>query len=703
MNPNKILTVFKTSCIGPLLSLLTVVLLEVFARTLYPIPNPPAILLITVVYSAFCGGVRSGLLSATIAWLYFAWFFSIPGEPFHCTHENLLRILVWAVATPLIAVMTGLLKQHSQYAFELERANAILEARIAEREQSERVLRDKESLLQTVLEILPVGVWLIDAKGLITHGNQAGQRIWAGRRYVGIEQYHEYKGWWAGTGKRIDAEEWAAARAIMRGETSLEEVVNIECFDGSHKTILSSAVPIRDTAQNIIGAIAVNQDITERRQTEERLAYLASYDTLTDLPNRTLFSDRLTQAMARTDRNESILALLLLDMDRFKEINDMFGHNVGDLLLRAVAYRLQQGLREVDTIARLGGDEFTMVLENIGAAETAAAVARKVVDVFTQPFILNEREMFITPSIGIALYPRDAQDANTLLRNADIAMYHAKRKGGGNFQFYTEQMHTQTTHQSDLETGLHSALAQGEFTLHYQPQIEIKSGRIVGLEALIRWHNDVLGTVTPDQFIPLAEGIGLIEPIGEWVLHTACAQNKAWQEAGLTPLQVAVNLSARQFRQKDLLGTILRILQDTGLDPCYLELEITESVIMSRSEQAISTLKRLSALGVQISIDDFGSGYSSLAYLKRFAVDRLKINQSFVRDISADPDDMAIVTAIIAMARSLQLKVTAEGVETEDQLSLLGSLNCDDYQGYYFSHPIPADEMEKLLRTQARL
>lgn len=570
MIPNKILTVFKTSCIGPLLSLLTVALLEVFARTYFPIPNPPAILLITVVYAASCGGVRPGLLSAAIAWLYFAWFFSIPGEPFHYTHENLLRVLVWAVATPLIAVMAGLLKQRSQRAFELERDNAVLATRIAEREQF-----------------------------------------------------------------------------------------------------------------------------------AERLVHLAAYDALTGLPNRTLFRDRLTQAMARIDRDEKMLALLLLDMDRFKEINDTFGHDTGDRLLEAVANRLQQGLREVDTIARLGGDEFTMILENIRGADTAATVAKKVVDIFAQPFIVNERELSIMPSIGIALYTRDAQDANTLLRNADIAMYHAKRNGGGNFQFYTEQIHTQTTHRSDLESRLRSALAQGEFTLHYQPQIEIKSGRVVGLEALIRWHNEVLGMVMPDQFIPLAEGSGLIESIGEWVLRTACAQNKAWQEAGLPSLPVAVNLSARQFRQKDLLETILRILQDTGLDPRYLELEITESVIMSQREEAISTLQWLSALGVQISIDDFGSGYSSLAYLKRFAVDRLKINQSFVRDISADPDDMAIVTAIIAMARSLQLKVTAEGVETEEQLSLLGSLDCDDYQGYYFSYPISADKMEKLLRAQA--
>lgn len=571
MHPDKILTVFKTSCIGPLLSLLTVALLEVFAHTYFPIPNPPAILLITVVYAAFCGGVRPGLLSAAIAWLYFAWFFSIPGEPFHYTHENLLRVLIWAIATPLIAVMAGLLKQRSQRAFELERANAVLAARIAEREQS-----------------------------------------------------------------------------------------------------------------------------------AERLTHLASYDTLTGLPNRTLFHDRLAQAMARIDRNEKMLALLLLDMDRFKEINDTFGHDTGDRLLEAVANRLQQGLREVDTIARLGGDEFTMVLENIGGAETAAAVAKKVVDVFTQPFILNERELFIMPSIGIALYPRDAQDANTLLRNADIAMYHAKRKGGGNFQFYTEQMHTQTTHQSDIETGLRSALARSEFTLHYQPQIEIKSGRMVGIEALIRWHNDVLGSVMPDQFIPLAEATGLIEPIGEWVLHTACAQNRAWQAAGLPPLPVAVNLSARQFRQGDLLKTILHALQETGLDPRYLELEITEGVIMSHSEETIGMLQRLGALGPQISIDDFGSGYSSLAYLKRCAVSRIKINPFFIRDISTDPDDMAIVTAIIAMARGLQLKVTAEGVENKEQLSLLESLSCNDYQGYYFSRPLPADEMEKLLRTHAR-
>ena len=404
--------------------------------------------------------------------------------------------------------------------------------------------------------------------------------------------------------------------------------------------------------------------------------------------------------MARADRNKKKLALLLLDMDRFKEVNDTLGHDVGDRLLQAVADRLQQCLREMDSVARLGGDEFTIILENIADAESASAVAKKVSAAFQAPLILQERELFATASIGITFYPGDAQDADALLKNADIAMYHAKRQGGGTFQLYTAQMYTQAVRQRTLEGHLRSALTKGELTLHYQPQIEIRSGTIVGVEALLRWRNHELGQVAPAQFIPLAEETGLIIPIGEWVLQTACAQNKAWQAAGLPPLMVAVNLSARQFRQKNFLQAVLRILQITGLDPRYLELEITESIIMESAEEAIDMLQQLNALGVQVSVDDFGTGYSSLAYLKRFAVDRLKIDQSFVRDISTDLDDAAIVTAIIAMAHALQLKVTAEGVETKEQLSFLRSLNCDDYQGYYRSYPIPADEITKLLREQ---
>lgn len=449
MKPGTVLPRLKTSLTGPLLTLLAAAVIEAFSRTVYPIPNPPAILLITVVFSAFHGGMRTGLLSAGIAWLYFVYTFSIPGELLHYTRADGTRVLIWGIATPLIAAMTGLLKHRAQRSLELEHSNAVLEARITEREHAEQVLRDKEGMLQTILESLPVGVWLIDAQGCITYGNRAGQSIWAGVRYVGIAQYGEYKGWWAATGKRIAPEEWAAARALKHGETSLDEVIDIECFDGTHKTISNSAVPILDSDNKIVGVAVVNQDITERHRLEERLAYLASYDTLTGLPNRSLFSDRLAQAMARTNRNTNRLALLLLDLDRFKEVNDTFGHSIGDMLLKLVADRLQQGLREVDTIARLGGDEFTMILENIGDTDAAARVACKVRDVFTQPFALHTHQLSITPSIGIALYPDDAQDAELLLRNADIAMYHAKRTGTGTFQFYTDQMQSLGPHTPD--------------------------------------------------------------------------------------------------------------------------------------------------------------------------------------------------------------------------------------------------------------
>lgn len=446
MKPGTVLPRLNTPLIGPLLTLLTAAVIEAFSRTVYPIPNPPAILLITVVFSAFHGGMRTGLLSAAIAWLYFVYAFSIPGEPLHYAREDGVRVLVWGIATPLIAAMTGLLKRRAQRSLELERSNAVLETRIMEREHTEQMLRDKEGKLQTILESLPVGVWLIDAQGAITYGNQAGQKIWAGARYVGIPQYGEYKGWWAATGKRIAAEEWAAARALKYGETSLNETIDIECFDGTHKTILNSAVPILDADHKIVGVAVVNQDITERHRLEERLAYLASYDTLTGLPNRSLFGDRLAQAMARTNRSTNRLALLLLDLDRFKEVNDTFGHSIGDMLLKLVANRLQQGLREADTIARLGGDEFTMILENIGDTDAAARVAYKVREVFTQPFTLHTHQLSITPSIGIAYYPDDAQDAELLLRNADIAMYYAKRTGTGAFQFYTDQMQSPGPH-----------------------------------------------------------------------------------------------------------------------------------------------------------------------------------------------------------------------------------------------------------------
>lgn len=435
-----------------------------------------------------------------------------------------------------------------------------------------------------------------------------------------------------------------------------------------------------------------------REEAVERISYLAQYDVLTNLPNRNLFRDRLEQAMMRAQRNETLVALMFIDLDRFKEINDTLGHPVGDQVLQKVAERLKHFLRDVDTIARLGGDEFTIVLEGVHDVPQIATAAQKVRDALVQPLLVDDREIFVSASIGISIYPFDVEEIDALLKNADIAMYQAKQDGGDAYHFFEAEMNAHTFEHLELEGRLRRALARNQFTLHYQPQVSIANGRIIGAEALLRWHDEELGMIAPARFIPLAETTGLIVPIGEWVLHTACAQNKAWQDAGCAPIPIAVNLSPRQFRQANLLEKITQTLEQTGLHPNYLELEITESTIMHQAEKTIGLLEQLHAMGVRLSVDDFGTGYSSLSYLKRFPVHKLKIDQSFVRDINLDPDDAAIVTAVIAMARSLNVLTIAEGVETEEQLAFLDALKCAEYQGYYFAKPMPADEFCALLR-----
>ena len=439
------------------------------------------------------------------------------------------------------------------------------------------------------------------------------------------------------------------------------------------------------------------RDITERKRTEERLSYLAQYDTLTGLPNRTLFRDRLERAILRARREGHLVAVMFLDLDRFKDINDNLGHSVGDEILVQVAARFKEQLREVDTTSRLAGDEFTFLIEGTTHAEQVVAVAEKILKVFAQPMSAAGHEVFVTASIGIALSDRGVQDVEELLKHADIAMYHAKQEGRNNYQVYSDAMHIKSSEKLSLEAKLRRALERDEFALMYQPQLDLKTGRIVGAEALLRWNSPELGSVAPNRFIPLAEESGLIVPIGEWVMATACRQNRAWQDAGLTPIQLSVNLSPRQFRQKNLLERIVGILSEAALDARYLELEITESTVMHRAEEVIVTLASLDRIGVGLSIDDFGTGYSSLSYLKRFPVHKLKIDQSFVRDITADGNDAAIVRAIIAMARSHDLRVIAEGVETPEQLSFLGKLRCDEYQGYLFSKPLPASEFAVIL------
>ena len=442
------------------------------------------------------------------------------------------------------------------------------------------------------------------------------------------------------------------------------------------------------------------RDVTERRRQQDELSFLAQYDPLTRLPNRSLFRDRLHQAMLRARRSGSNLGLLFLDLNRFKEVNDTLGHATGDKVLQGVAQRFGEHLRNADTIARPGGDEFTIIVEGLAGVEQAEAVAAKIQDALVEPLRIDEHEIYVSASIGIVLYPAESDDLEGLIRKADIAMYQAKREGGSAFQIYSGS----EAHSADgvaIESKLRRALARGELALHYQPQVDIASGRIIGAEALLRWNNPELGRVPPMRFIPLAEETGLIIEIGEWVLRTAARQARAWHLAGLPPISVAVNLSARQFRRKGITRTVGAVLRDAGLEPRLLELEITESIVMHHTEAAIETLQALSAMGVGLAIDDFGTGYSSLAYLKRFPLQKLKIDRAFVHDVDANAADATIVKAIVALAGGLGLSVVAEGVESEAQLAALNGFGVQAYQGFYFSQALPPADFERLLRESA--
>jgi diguanylate cyclase (GGDEF)-like protein len=433
---------------------------------------------------------------------------------------------------------------------------------------------------------------------------------------------------------------------------------------------------------------------------QETLRRQATRDPLTKLPNRLLFGDRLAHSLSVAGRRGEMVAVVFLDLDHFKSVNDTLGHSTGDALLNSVAKRLTCSLRDVDTIARMGGDEFTILVTGLTAPQQAEVVAERILQVFSKPFDVDGQEIFATPSIGVSLYPSDGTDAETLVKNADMAMYRAKESGRNNYHIYAQDSRYATAERITLGSRLHRAVEQKEFILHYQPRLDIKTGRMLGMEALVRWQNPDIGMVLPAEFIPFAEDIGLIVPIGELVLHEACTQNKAWQDAGLLPMQVAVNVSARQFHQGDILNTVRKALDETGLVPSCLELELTESTLMKDAESTVGILNELKSMGVGLSIDDFGTGYSSLSYLKRFPIDAVKIDQSFVRDITASPDDAAIAGAVIAMAHSMKLNVVAEGVETLEQLEFLRAIGCDEVQGYFVSQPVAASQFEVLLRKE---
>ncbi len=571
------------------------------------------------------------------------------------------------------------------------RARLVIALDVTERRLAEERLRESEERYRLLFERNLAGVFRTTMDGRVLEVNDALARIFGyDREKLMAERAHAVY---------FSSEERARLMARLRKEKSLSNIeVRMRRRDGTPVWVLEN-MTLRDTPDGgmIEGTII---DITDRKTAQDQVEYQAYHDVLTGLPNRLLFRDRIGVALAHARRIRRAVAVMFFDLDQFKLVNDTLGHTVGDGLLQAAADRLVGCVRAEDTVARMGGDEFTILLSDLPEPSAAALVAQKVLDSISQPIEVDGHELFITISIGIAIFPDDGLDAETLLKNADRAMYRAKEAGRNNYQFATRAAVEAADGRLSIERSLHHAFARQEFVVHYQPMIEIGTRRVVGAEALIRWMNPDVGMMSPDEFIPIAEECGLIFPIGEWVLRTACVQMKRWHDAGYGDLHISVNLSARQFQQHDLTTMIERILSQTGLPADALHVEITESTAMHNAELSLAIMTRLKQMGVHISIDDFGTGYSSLSYLKKFPIDTVKIDQNFVRDLSNDSNDAAIISAVISMARAMKLRVIAEGVETEEQLAFLRSQDCETIQGFLYSRPLSAEEFESLLAAR---
>jgi diguanylate cyclase (GGDEF)-like protein/PAS domain S-box-containing protein len=490
------------------------------------------------------------------------------------------------------------------------------------------------------------------------------------------------------------------------GRTAMPAVNCTNCIlvrrDGFEFGIEITVTPIHDQDGAVTGSVVAFHDVSAARAKSVEMSRLAQHDSLTGLPNRVLFNDRLTQAISLAMRQDKQLAVLFVDLDQFKKINDSLGHAVGDKLLQSVADRLVNCVRRTDTVSRLGGDEFVVLLSQVEHEEDAAVSARKILRALAAPHTVDDKNLDISVSIGVSTYPSDAADAESLMNKADTAMYEAKKQGRNNYQFFRRDMQVRLADRQLLEGDLRSALGRNEFLLHYQPKFNLQTGQITGMEALIRWVHPQRGMVTPAQFVPIAEECGLILPIGRWVLLEACKQARAWSDSGLGIVPVAVNVSAAEFGDKDFISGVRAVLIATGVEPQNLELELTESVLMQDAESTVRTLGALKAMGVTLAIDDFGTGYSSFTYLRRFPVDALKLDQSFVQAITEDPGDATIVSAMINIGKSLNQRVIAEGVETRAQLKFLQSHGCGEGQGYYFSHPVVAEQAGKLLEAGIR-
>ncbi|MDB5755423.1 MAG: diguanylate cyclase [Massilia sp.] len=639
-----------------------------------------------------------------------SWHVALAANPRPLLTEHFGALLVLLCGTLLTLLMSTLVQAMVQrsrrvqqlvneHTADLKLSNQRLIDDVVERKRTEKALQESEQRFRQLVALSSDWYWEQDEHlrfTAITGGFSEKAGV-ASARLIGKTRWETVPGM-AETG-------WGQDHiALTRAHQPFTDL-EYEAFDdaGGLRWFCINGEPIFDEQGEFRGYRGTGSDITARKQSEQRIHHVAQHDVLTGLPNRSLLQDRLGQAIAYSMRCDHPVWVMLIDLDRFKFVNDSMGHKAGDVLLMTVAARLRSALRDTDTVARLSGDEFVVILTEHEDQRLSIDIVQRLMDSVAQPVMLGSKEFFVTCSIGVAAYPTDGAPAESLIEHADIAMYRAKKLGRNNFQFYTPAMNEEALERVRIEGALRNALERNEFVLHYQPQVDLASGEIVGMEALIRWQHPEMGMVAPSRFIGVAEETGLIVQIGAWVMRAACLQNQAWQQAGLGKLRVAVNLSARQFGAPNLIKEIRDVLVETGLAPACLEIELTESLFMSDVTLAVELLHSMKALGVNLSIDDFGTGYSSLSYLSRFPIDVLKIDRSFVAEITRDSNDAAIVASIIALAHNLKLAVIAEGVETEEQLDYLRRHGCDEMQGYYFSRPLPAAEFEQLLRQRRTL
>jgi diguanylate cyclase (GGDEF)-like protein/PAS domain S-box-containing protein len=568
-----------------------------------------------------------------------------------------------------------------------------------ERKSLEDALFEEKERAQVTLNSIGDAVACTDLSGNLTFLNVVAEKLtgWSWQEAAGLPMADVFR-ILDTTNREIIPDPMDRA---VRGDQTVHLPANsiLVRRDGFEIPIEDSVAPIHDGEGRAAGAVIVFRDVSVARAMALQMTYSAEHDFLTGLPNRMLLNDRISQAIALAPRHSKHVAVLFLDLDGFKHINDSLGHPIGDMLLQSIAKRLAECVRASDTVSRQGGDEFVVLLSEVELSEDAAITARRILDSVAQPHSIGKHDLHVTTSIGASVYPEDGLDAETLVRNADTAMYQAKENGRQNFQFFKPAMNVRAVERQFIEEGLRRALERREFVLQYQPKIDLTTGAITGAEALIRWMHPTRGLISPADFIPVAEDCGLILPIGAWVLREACSQARAWLDAGLPVTSMAVNVSAMEFRNENFLDDLFAILRETGLDPGSLELELTESVLMKHAASTARILQTLRESGIQVAVDDFGTGYSSLSYLRKFPVDALKIDQSFVRHISTAGDDTTIVKAVIGMARGLKLRVIAEGVETREELAFLRAYRCDEAQGYYFSRPVLPQQFAKLLKS----